>query len=199
MKREGKGPPPPTPPDICPLCDHTILAGSRSSRHHLKPKLKGGARLGTDQLNQICHRAIHARVSEAEIARRLADTDSLKADPLLAEFLAWVRTKPDGSKLRPARRAWSATGATSVAVDGRGDAPLRGAAFHLRCADWSPVFSERKDAASREKASCTNTSARDPCSAAREPVANGNTVARDAENMLTSCWWGASPISGERR
>ena len=59
------------------------------------PKLKGGAKLGTIHLHQLCHSAIHARFSEAEIARRLSDVESLKADPELAEFLAWVRTKPD--------------------------------------------------------------------------------------------------------
>jgi hypothetical protein len=59
------------------------------------PKLKGGAKLGTVHLHQVCHSAIHARFSESELARRLNDVDSLKADPALAEFLAWVRTKPD--------------------------------------------------------------------------------------------------------
>lgn len=59
------------------------------------PKLKGGAKLGTVQLHQVCHSAIHARFSEAELARRLSDVDSLKSDPLLVDFLAWVRTKPD--------------------------------------------------------------------------------------------------------
>ena len=47
-------------------------------------------------LHQICHSAIHARYSEAELARRLADVESLRADPEIARFLAWVRTKPDG-------------------------------------------------------------------------------------------------------
>ena len=51
--------------------------------------------MGTVHLHQICHSAIHARYSEAEIARRLADTDRLKGDPALAEFLAWIKTKPD--------------------------------------------------------------------------------------------------------
>ena len=65
------------------------------SRHHLTPRSRGGARLGTVRLHQICHSAIHARYSEAEIARRLADVESLKTDPALAGFLAWVRDKPD--------------------------------------------------------------------------------------------------------
>lgn len=45
-------------------------------------------------LHQICHSAIHARFSEAELARRLNEVDSLKTDPALAEFVEWVRTKP---------------------------------------------------------------------------------------------------------
>lgn len=58
------------------------------------PKLKGGARLPTVRLHHICHSAIHARFSEAELARRLADVSVLQADPELASFLAWIRKKP---------------------------------------------------------------------------------------------------------
>ena len=93
--REGRGPPPPGPPLLCPLCDRPIPPGAKASRHHLVPKLKGGARLDTVYLHQICHSAIHARYSEADLARRLADFERLKAEPELAAFIAWVRTKPD--------------------------------------------------------------------------------------------------------
>ena len=89
------GAPPPAPDVVCPLCDRPIPRHARSSRHHLIPKLKGGARLGTVLLHQICHSAIHARFSEAELARRLNDVSVLKVQPELAEFLAWVRTKPN--------------------------------------------------------------------------------------------------------
>jgi hypothetical protein len=82
-------------PEICPLCDRPIPPGAKASRHHLVPKLKGGARMPTVRLHQICHSAIHARYSEAELARRLSDPDSLRAEPDLARFLAWVRSKPD--------------------------------------------------------------------------------------------------------
>ncbi len=92
--RDGRGPPRPKADPVCPLCGRPIPPGSKSSLHHLVPKLKGGAKCGTVRLHQICHSAIHARFSEAEIARRLADIDRLEADPALAEFLAWVRTKP---------------------------------------------------------------------------------------------------------
>lgn len=83
------------PAVICPLCERPIPPGARQSRHHLTPKLNGGTHGETVQLHQICHSAIHARHSEAELARRLSDVESLRAEPEIARFLAWVRTKPD--------------------------------------------------------------------------------------------------------
>ncbi len=77
------------------LCGRSIPAGAKSSLHHLTPKLKGGAHGGTVRLHQICHSAIHARYTETEIARFLAAPALLRADPELARFVAWVRTKPD--------------------------------------------------------------------------------------------------------
>ncbi|UMY16198.1 HNH endonuclease [Methylobacterium organophilum] len=94
---------------VCPLCERPIPPGARQSLHHLTPKLKGGRHGETVRLHQICHSAIHARYSEAEIARRLADVDALRADPEIARFLAWVRTKPDDfhapTRLTRARKA----------------------------------------------------------------------------------------------
>lgn len=81
-------------PDICPLCERPIPAEAKSSRHHLTPRLKGGTHKGTVRLHQICHSAIHARFSETELAKRLADVEALRTDPELAEFIAWVKTKP---------------------------------------------------------------------------------------------------------
>ena len=90
-------------PEFCPLCERPIPPQAPSSRHHLIPKLKGGTHKGTGHLHQICHSAIHARYSEAEIARRLADVKSLRADPDLARFVEWVRTKPDDFHARTRR------------------------------------------------------------------------------------------------
>jgi len=98
LPRHARRPEPvaaPAPAEVCPLCERPIPPHARSSRHHLTPRSRGGARLGTVRLHQICHSAIHARYSEVEIARRLADVDSLKADPDLTRFAAWVRSKPD--------------------------------------------------------------------------------------------------------
>ena len=99
--RESEPAPDAAQPDVCPLCERTIPAHARASRHHLTPKLKGGVHRDTVRLHQICHSAIHARYSEAEIARRLADIENLRRDPALAGFLAWVRTKPEDFHARP--------------------------------------------------------------------------------------------------
>ena len=82
-------------PVICPLCERPIPSRARSSLHHLVPKLKGGTHGTTVRLHQVCHSAIHARYSEADLARRLADVGALRADPEIARFVVWVRTKPD--------------------------------------------------------------------------------------------------------
>ena len=83
-----------SPAPVCPLCERPIPKRARQSLHHLTPKLKGGTHGETVRLHQICHAAIHARYSEAKIARRLADVASLRDDPEIARFLAWVRAKP---------------------------------------------------------------------------------------------------------
>lgn len=81
-------------PPICPLCGRPIPPGARSSRHHLTPRLKGGARGPTVRLHQICHNAVHAALTEAELARSHADIPALQAHPRLARFIAWVRDRP---------------------------------------------------------------------------------------------------------
>ena len=93
----------------CALCGRVIPASAKSSLHHLVPKLKGGARQDTVRLHQICHSAIHARYTEAKIARTLASPELLRSDPELARFVAWVKTKPDDFHA-PTRRAGGRTG-----------------------------------------------------------------------------------------
>lgn len=79
---------------LCPLCGRPIPPGARQSLHHLVPKLKGGRNGPTVRLHQICHSAIHANLSEAELARRYASVEALRTHPGIARFLDWVRGKP---------------------------------------------------------------------------------------------------------
>ena len=86
----------------CPLCGRPIPPNAKASKHHLTPKLKGGAKLGTVLLHQICHSAIHARFSDAEIARDFAEIERLREAPEMADFLRWVATKPADFHVRTA-------------------------------------------------------------------------------------------------
>ena len=45
-------------------------------------------------MHQVCHRKIHAVLSEAELARDYADAEALRANPEIARFIAWVQRKP---------------------------------------------------------------------------------------------------------
>ncbi|WP_298968542.1 HNH endonuclease [uncultured Roseobacter sp.] len=91
---------------ICPLCDRPIPGDVKQSLHHLIPKLKGGKGGPTVLLHHICHREIHATLSEAELARDYATVGALRAHPRLAKFIAWVAKRPPGfhSKVPGKRR-----------------------------------------------------------------------------------------------
>lgn len=77
---------------ICPLCERRIPDSQRDA-HHLVPKSKGGRR--TEYLHRICHRQIHALVTETELARQFNSVAALLTHPEVALFLAWVSTKPE--------------------------------------------------------------------------------------------------------
>ncbi len=79
---------------ICPLCGRPIPAGVPQSRHHLVPKLRGGKGGETVLLHQICHKEIHATLSETELARDYNTPEALRAHPHLAKFAAWVAKRP---------------------------------------------------------------------------------------------------------
>jgi hypothetical protein len=79
---------------VCPLCLRPIPSGAPQSRHHLTPRLKGGTHGPTVLLHQICHNAVHAAFSEAELARGRSTIEALRADPRIARFLAWVAERP---------------------------------------------------------------------------------------------------------
>lgn len=77
------------------------------SLHHLVPKLKGGKGGPTVLLHAICHKEIHAALTEAELARDYASIEALRAHPRLARFIAWVAKRPPGflSRVPGGRRA----------------------------------------------------------------------------------------------
>ncbi|MEL6168788.1 MAG: HNH endonuclease [Pseudomonadota bacterium] len=91
---------------ICPICGRPIPRDVAQSLHHLIPKLKGGKGGPTVLLHHICHREIHASLSEAELAREFSTIEALQAHPRIARFATWVAKRPPGfvSKVPGARR-----------------------------------------------------------------------------------------------
>jgi hypothetical protein len=87
---------------ICPLCDRVIPKSQRDA-HHLVPKSKGGRQ--TEYLHRVCHRQIHALLTETELARQYATVDALLAHPEMQAFVAWVKTKPDDFFVRTRKSA----------------------------------------------------------------------------------------------
>ena len=77
---------------LCPLCDRPVPA-SEADAHHLVPKSRGGTQ--TVVLHRICHRQVHALLTETELERQYASIQALRSHPELARFLAWVKGKPD--------------------------------------------------------------------------------------------------------
>jgi len=77
---------------LCPLCHRPMIPGPSLDRHHPVPKSRGGQETVT--MHKICHRAIHAMLTERELAEDFTDFDKLRAHATLAQFIAWVRKRP---------------------------------------------------------------------------------------------------------
>lgn len=82
------------PDPICPLCLRPIPVGVPQSLHHLTPKLKRGKGGPVVLMHHICHREIHASLTEAELARDYNTPEALRSHPRLAKFAAWVAKRP---------------------------------------------------------------------------------------------------------
>ena len=76
----------------CFLCGRAL--GRKVEWHHPVPKSRGGRE--TVPVHPICHRAIHAALTNKELERQFASAEALKAHPELAKFVDWVAKKdPD--------------------------------------------------------------------------------------------------------
>ncbi|NEY90109.1 HNH endonuclease [Tabrizicola oligotrophica] len=85
---------------VCPLCLRPIPPDAPQSLHHLVPRLKGGKGGETVLLHHICHKEVHARFSEADLARQFSTIEALRGSDRLRSFLDWVAKRPPGFQSR---------------------------------------------------------------------------------------------------
>lgn len=76
----------------CPLCGREMVAGPSVEAHHLVPRSQGGR--ATVDLHRVCHRKIHAELTERELRDRFHTVEALRAHPAIADFIRWVAGKP---------------------------------------------------------------------------------------------------------
>lgn len=74
----------------CWLCGREL--GRRVEWHHPVPKSRGGT--VTQPVHPICHRALHANLSNKELEAFGMDLAALRSDPRVAPFLRWVAGRP---------------------------------------------------------------------------------------------------------
>lgn len=77
---------------LCPICGRPMIAGASVDEQHWVPKSEGGRQ--TDWMHRICHRTLHARFTERELATSFATAESIRSDPDMDRFIRWVRKRP---------------------------------------------------------------------------------------------------------
>jgi hypothetical protein len=84
----------------CPLCGRE-LGSVNIDRHHLVPrKFKGTEQFA---VHKICHRKIHATLSEKELYRSYHTWEALQAHEEIKTFIEWVAKKEPGFYTRTFR------------------------------------------------------------------------------------------------
>jgi hypothetical protein len=78
-------------PKICALCEREIPK-PHIEAHHMTPKSKGGEE--TQLLHSVCHRQIHALLTETELAKHFNTIHALQQHPDVKKFVGWIKTKP---------------------------------------------------------------------------------------------------------
>jgi len=84
----------------CWLCRRDL--GRRVEWHHPIPRSKGGR--DRVALHPICHRAIHANFTNAQLLRLEPRPELLLAHEGIARFVAWVADKPPDFHARTSPR-----------------------------------------------------------------------------------------------
>jgi 5-methylcytosine-specific restriction endonuclease McrA len=76
----------------CPLCGRLLVAGVSVDEHHLVPRSEGGKE--KYRIHRICHRKIHATLTEKDLASEYSTWAALKNHAEMQTFIHWVAKKP---------------------------------------------------------------------------------------------------------
>lgn len=92
-------------PVPCALCGRPFLLG-QLTKHHCRPREKGGTKEDIELLCAECHGMVHATFTNATLATLYPTIASLRHAPELALFVRWVRKQPPSRRKhnRPRRR-----------------------------------------------------------------------------------------------
>ena len=88
-------------PSGCALCDRPL--GRLVEQHHVVPKSEGGTQ--TVALHPICHRTIHAFVTNRELATSFSTMEQVRSREDVRRFLGWIASKPHNFCARTRRRS----------------------------------------------------------------------------------------------
>jgi 5-methylcytosine-specific restriction endonuclease McrA len=94
-----------TTPVPCSLCGRPFEK-RQLTRHHCRPREKGGTSEDVELLCSQCHGMVHATYTNETLARLFPTIEKLRAAPELVPFLWWVRKQPPSRRKRnhPRRR-----------------------------------------------------------------------------------------------
>jgi hypothetical protein len=94
-----------TTPLTCSLCERPFDR-KQLTKHHCRPREKGGTTDDVELLCPQCHGMVHATYTNGTLATLYPTIAQLRQAPELEPFLRWVRKQPPSRRKRnrPRRR-----------------------------------------------------------------------------------------------
>src|SRR5438876_7877029 len=83
----------------CSLCGR-LFERRHLTKHHCRPRQKGGTQEDVELLCSQCHGMIHATYTNETLATLYPTIDQLRKAPELRTFLHWVRKQPPTRRKR---------------------------------------------------------------------------------------------------
>lgn len=90
-------------PTPCALCGRPFPP-AQLTRHHCRPRERGGTVEDIELLCSQCHGMVHATYTNQTLAALYPTIDALRQSPELAPYLKWVRKQPPSRRKRNAPR-----------------------------------------------------------------------------------------------